>query len=146
MRIHAQCKSSYMLKPSHVPHCLLCTLPMQAVRQHVATQNLPFVKPKGKLEVPWSCRGFPVEQYKQDILGLMLAFWALWLHLGRPLISQTDYKADGTVIGSVLNHVTDGRFVKGQQYLMQVFGYCACLSPMSMVLHHLNVHMLARQC
>ncbi len=59
------------------------------------------------------CRGFPVEQYKQDRLGLVLAFWALGLHLGRPLISQTDYKADGTVFGSVLNHVTDGRFLKG---------------------------------
>jgi hypothetical protein len=56
-----------------------------------------------------------VEEYKQDRLGLVLAFWALGLHLGRPLISQTDYKADGTVFGSVLNHVTDGRFVKGQQ-------------------------------
>ncbi|DBB18065.1 hypothetical protein WJX82_011687 [Trebouxia sp. C0006] len=60
-------------------------------------------------------RGFPVEQYKQDRLGLVLAFWALGLHLGRPLISQTDYKADGTVFGSVLNHVTDGRFVKAKQ-------------------------------
>ncbi len=77
--------------------------------------NLPFVKPKGKLEVPGPCRGFPVEQYQQDRLGLVLAFWALGLHLGRPLISQTDYKADGTVFGSVLNHVTDGRFVKGQE-------------------------------
>jgi len=110
-----------------------------------------FVKPKGKLEVPWSCRGFPVEQYKQDRLGLVLAFWALGLHLGRPLISQTDYKADGTVFGSVLNHVTDGRFVKGQQfhYLLRLFGFCACLDLASVVLHHhtmLPMGMLCYDC
>ena len=105
-----------------------------------------FDKPKGT-KVAWPCRGFPVEQYKQDRLGLVLAFWALGLHLGRPLISQTDYKADGTVFGSVLNHVTDGRFVKGQesQCLIRVFGFCACFSPMSVVMHHHTVP-LSGQC
>jgi len=28
-------------------------------------------------------------------------------------VSQTDYKEDGTVFGSVLNHVTDGRWATG---------------------------------
>lgn len=89
---------------------------------------------KATLEIPGSCRGFPVEQYKQDRLGLVLAFWALGLHLGRPLISQTDCKADGTVFGAVLNHVTDGRFVKGQQSqsLIPALGFCACLGILCM--------------
>lgn len=59
------------------------------------------------------CRGFPVEQYKEDRLGLVLAFWGLGLHLGRPLISQTDYKPDGSLFGSVLNHVSEGRWTTG---------------------------------
>ena len=29
-------------------------------------------------------------------------------------VSQTDYKEDGTVFGSVLNHVTDGRWAAGE--------------------------------
>jgi len=28
-------------------------------------------------------------------------------------VSQTDYKDDGTVFGSLLNHVTDGRWATG---------------------------------
>eukprot|EP00891_Asterochloris_glomerata_P005068 jgi/Astpho2/5068/Aster-x0233 len=55
-------------------------------------------------------RGFPVEQFRGDRLGQVLAFWSFALHLGRPLVSQTDYKEDGTVYGSVLNHVTKGRW------------------------------------
>ncbi len=62
------------------------------------------------------CRGFPVQQYHEDRLGLVLAFWGLGLHLGRPLISQTDYLEDGTIFGSVLNHVTDGRWTNGEHY------------------------------
>ena len=31
-------------------------------------------------------RGFPVEQFKDDRAGLVLAFWSLALHLGRPLV------------------------------------------------------------
>ena len=59
------------------------------------------------------CRNFPVEQYKDDRLRLVLAFWGLGIHLGRPLISQTDYKEDGSLFGSVLNHVTEGRWTVG---------------------------------
>ncbi len=51
-------------------------------QQHVETQSLPFVKPKSTnchfdkpkgAKVAWPCRGFQVEQYKQDRLGLVLA-------------------------------------------------------------------------
>ena len=31
-------------------------------------------------------RGFPVEQFKADRVGLVLAFWSLALHLGRTLV------------------------------------------------------------
>ena len=31
-------------------------------------------------------RGLPVEQFKADRVGLVLAFWSLALHLGRPLV------------------------------------------------------------
>ena len=58
-------------------------------------------------------RGFPVHEYKDDRLGLVLAFWGVGLYLGRPLVSQTDYQVDGTIFGSVLNHVTDGRWATG---------------------------------
>ena len=71
-------------------------------------------------------RGFPVQQYSKDRLGLVLAFWGVGLHLGRPLVSQTDYKEDGTFFGSVLNHVTDGRWTNGQSL--------AC-TPRVLVLH-----------
>ncbi len=33
------------------------------------------------------CRGFPVEQFRGDRLGQVLAFWSFALHLGRPLVS-----------------------------------------------------------
>jgi hypothetical protein len=59
------------------------------------------------------CRGFPVEHYADNRPGLVVAFWGLALVLGRVLISQTDKKSDGTVFGSILNHVTVGRFANG---------------------------------
>ena len=59
-----------------------------------------------------------MQQYHEDRLGLVLAFWGLGMHLGRPLISQTDYLEDGTIFGSVLNHVTDGRWTNGVHYHM----------------------------
>ena len=31
-------------------------------------------------------------------------------------VSQTDYREDGTVFGSVLNHVTDGRWATGKRH------------------------------
>ena len=61
-----------------------------------------------------SCpRGFPVEHYKDNRPGLVVAFWGLALILGRVQISQTDRQSDGTVFGSILNHVTVGRFADG---------------------------------
>jgi hypothetical protein len=44
---------------------------------------------------------------------LVVAFWGLALILGRVQISQTDRQSDGTVFGSILNHVTVGRFADG---------------------------------
>ncbi len=37
------------------------------------------------------CRGFPVDKYKGDQFGLIAAFWAIGLHIGRPLVNQNDY-------------------------------------------------------
>jgi hypothetical protein len=56
-----------------------------------------------------------VEEYKNDRLGLVLAYWALALALGRPLVSQTDfdYAAGEGIYGSLLNHITSGRYAKG---------------------------------
>ncbi|KAK9812337.1 hypothetical protein WJX73_003313 [Symbiochloris irregularis] len=54
-------------------------------------------------------RGFPVESFKNDRLGLVLAFWGLGIVLGRPLVSQTDYNEKGETFGSLLNHVSVGR-------------------------------------
>ena len=69
------------------------------------------------------CTGFPVQQYQDDRLGLVLAFWGVGLHLGRPLISQIDYKAHGKIVGSVLNHVTVGRWASGQGSLSNAIIY-----------------------
>ena len=44
-------------------------------------------------------RGFPVEHYKNDRLGLILAFYGLGLVFGRPQVSQTDYTEDGQTFG-----------------------------------------------
>ena len=60
-------------------------------------------------------RGFPVEHFKGDRLGPVLAFWGLGIVLGRPLVSQTDYTEDKKTFGSLLNHVTVGRFTHGMQ-------------------------------
>lgn len=61
-----------------------------------------------------ACRGFPVERYATNRPGLVVAYWGIGLVLGRIQISQTDRKSDGTVFGSILNHVTVGRFAKGK--------------------------------
>ncbi len=62
------------------------------------------------------CRGFPVDEYKNDRVGLVLAYWAIALHLGRPLVSQTDHEFEGFtdngVYGSILNHITVGRHAR----------------------------------
>ena len=63
---------------------------------------------------PSCTRGFPVEHYKDNRPGLVVAFWGLALILGRVQISQTDLKSDGTVFGSILNHVTVGRHADGE--------------------------------
>lgn len=60
------------------------------------------------------CRGFPVEHYATNRPGLVVAFWGLALVLGRVLISQTDKKSDGTVFGSIFNHITVGRHANGE--------------------------------
>lgn len=48
------------------------------------------------------CRGFPVEQYRNDRLGLIIAFYGLGLVLGRPQISQTDNTEDSKTFGEHL--------------------------------------------
>ena len=40
-------------------------------------------------------RGFPVDDYKSDRVGLVLAYWGVALNLGRPLVSQTDHDYEG---------------------------------------------------
>ena len=66
--------------------------------------------------MPCPCpgRGFPLDDFKEDRAGLVLAYWGVALTLGRPLVSQTDYDyKDGTgVYGSLLNHITVGRHEK----------------------------------
>ncbi|KAK9813596.1 hypothetical protein WJX73_009365 [Symbiochloris irregularis] len=54
-------------------------------------------------------KGFPVQAFKGDRLGLVLAFWGVGLVLGRPLVSQNDYNNEHETFGSYLNHVTVGR-------------------------------------
>ncbi len=54
-----------------------------------------------------------MQKYEGDRIGLVLAFWAVALALGRVQVSQTDYTEDGTTFGSVLNHVTVGRKTNG---------------------------------
>lgn len=79
---------------------------------HKPTQNVSLVLIT-MLHLSLFCRGFPVEHYADNRPGLVVAFWGLALVLGRVLISQTDKKSDGTVFGSILNHVTVGRFANG---------------------------------
>lgn len=38
-------------------------------------------------------RKFPVEQFTSDRVGLVLAFWALGIHLGRPLVCRPSYSS-----------------------------------------------------
>ena len=68
-------------------------------------------------DLPGTCRGFPVERFASDRLGLVLAFWGLGLALGSPLVSQTDYNAEGDLFGSLLCHVTVGRHTHGAPQL-----------------------------
>ncbi len=60
-----------------------------------------------------------MDAYKADRLGLVLAYWALALHLGRPLVSQTDidFAGDKSTYGSLLNHITVGRHERGEAVL-----------------------------
>jgi len=57
-----------------------------------------------------------VDSYKSDRVGLVLAYWAIALHLGRPLVSQTDHDYEGSngggTYGSILNHITVGRHAR----------------------------------
>lgn len=54
-----------------------------------------------------------MEQYKNDRLGLVLAYWGLAVTVGRPQVSQTDYDSEGKVFGSVLSHISVGRNATG---------------------------------
>ena len=89
-----------------------------------------------------------MEQYKEDRLGLVLAFWGVGIHLGRPLVSQTDYKEDGTLFGSVLNHVSEGRWTAGQLlsilhcsafHSLKLFKGCASLTCFCCCIYIMNV-------
>lgn len=40
------------------------------------------------VRLPRPCRGFPVQQFKGDRLGLVLAYWGLALCMGRLQVSQ----------------------------------------------------------
>ncbi|KAK9809629.1 hypothetical protein WJX73_008948 [Symbiochloris irregularis] len=79
--------------------------------------DLPTLRPKihelGKrISNEWGfqlVRGFPVDRFKTDRLGLIIAFYGLGLVFGRPQVSQTDYTEDGQTFGSVLNHISEGR-------------------------------------
>jgi hypothetical protein len=86
------------------------------------------------------CRGFPIEAYKEDRPGLVLAYWGVALMLGRPLVSQTDfdYVKHSGVYGSLLNHITVGRHEKRAQWRLPIpchaawaVGFCSfsSLSP-----------------
>lgn len=55
-----------------------------------------------------------MQHYASNRPGLVVAFWGLALVLGRVQISQTDKKSDGTVFGSIFNHVTVGRHANGE--------------------------------
>ena len=41
-----------------------------------------------------------MDTYKDDRLGLVLAFWGLGIVLGRPQVSQTDYTDAGETFGA----------------------------------------------
>jgi hypothetical protein len=55
-----------------------------------------------------------VKHYATNRPGLVVSFWGLALVLGRVQISQTDQRGDGSVFGSILNHVTVGRHTDGE--------------------------------
>ena len=84
-------------------------------------------------------RGFPVDIYRGDRIGLVLAFWAVALALGRVQVSQTDYTEDGTTFGSVLNHVTVGRKTHGEASAPCQTQCLLCLmqlQPRALILRH----------
>jgi hypothetical protein len=80
-----------------------------------------------------SCRGFPVQHYATNRPGQVVAFWGLALVLGRVQINQTDKKSDGTVFGSILNHVTVGRFADGEDRVVDCAAVAEMLSMMLQV-------------
>lgn len=45
------------------------------------------------------CSGFPVDHYKGDRFGLVVAYWGLALTLGEPQVSQTDYNQKHETFG-----------------------------------------------
>lgn len=67
--------------------------------KHLGQSRLAGSFCKLSADVTIGCRGFPVEQFKGDRLGQVLAFWGLGIVLGRPLVSQTDYTEDGKTFG-----------------------------------------------
>ena len=56
----------------------------------------------------------------------MLAWYGLGLVLGRPLVSQNDHAADGSMFGSLLNHITVGRFTAGEPAPRSCFRLQSC--------------------
>lgn len=63
---------------------------------------------------PHAARNFPSEHYKNNRVGLVVAFYGLGLVTGRIQISQTDRRADGSIYGSLFNHITVGRWANGE--------------------------------
>ena len=47
-------------------------------------------------------RGFPVEHFRGNRFGLVVAFWGLALTLGQPQVSQTDYDRDHKIFGRTI--------------------------------------------
>jgi hypothetical protein len=56
----------------------------------------------------------------------------------REQVSQTDYKEDGAVFGSVLNHVTDGRWATGERGNLHRMSFC-CSKSMLVSSHERSV-------
>ena len=75
-------------------------------------------------------RGFPVDKFKGDRLGLVLAFWGIGIVLGRPLISQTDYTTDDKTFGMLLLLYKSG--------MLHGHVHCSFISPT----WHEPVHLL----
>ena len=54
-------------------------------------------------------RGFPVEHFRGNRFGLIVAFWGLGLALGTPQVSQTDYDRDHKTFGEHTLNVSASR-------------------------------------